>query len=82
MAGNNEVTTNLIRTIEYAVALTGKKVVITAHSFGCLDFLVMMNLLTQNFKDLNIESFVGMACIWGGSSVGLGEFITGEKLGW
>ena len=23
-----------------------------------------------------------MACAWGGSSNGLGEFITGEKLGW
>eukprot|EP00828_Plagiopyla_frontata_P029937 TRINITY_DN387_c0_g4_i1.p1 TRINITY_DN387_c0_g4~~TRINITY_DN387_c0_g4_i1.p1 ORF type:complete len:534 (-),score=69.28 TRINITY_DN387_c0_g4_i1:79-1680(-) len=82
MAGNHEVTTNLLRTIEYAVALTEKKVVIAGHSFGCLAFLVMMNAFTQEFKDQNIESFVGMACAWGGSSNGLGEFITGEKLGW
>ena len=43
MAGNHEVTVTLKRTIEYAYAITGKKVVIAAHSFGCLAFLMMMN---------------------------------------
>eukprot|EP00828_Plagiopyla_frontata_P008626 TRINITY_DN1433_c0_g1_i3.p1 TRINITY_DN1433_c0_g1~~TRINITY_DN1433_c0_g1_i3.p1 ORF type:complete len:590 (-),score=74.96 TRINITY_DN1433_c0_g1_i3:43-1812(-) len=81
MAGNHEVTTTLQRTIEYAVKITGKKVIITAHSFGCLAFLTLMNSFSQQFKDQYIESFVGMACAWGGSSSAVGDYIEGKKMG-
>eukprot|EP00828_Plagiopyla_frontata_P029932 TRINITY_DN387_c0_g2_i1.p1 TRINITY_DN387_c0_g2~~TRINITY_DN387_c0_g2_i1.p1 ORF type:complete len:553 (+),score=75.73 TRINITY_DN387_c0_g2_i1:28-1659(+) len=81
-AGNHEATTTLKRSIEFAFKITGKKVVIAGHSFGCLAFLTLMNSFTQEFKDQYIDSFLGLACAWTGSTEAINWALAGENLGW
>eukprot|EP00828_Plagiopyla_frontata_P029936 TRINITY_DN387_c0_g3_i3.p1 TRINITY_DN387_c0_g3~~TRINITY_DN387_c0_g3_i3.p1 ORF type:complete len:754 (-),score=117.63 TRINITY_DN387_c0_g3_i3:61-2322(-) len=82
LAGSNEVVTTFQRTIEYAYSITGKKVVVTAHSYGCVNFLALMESIPQSFKDKYIDSFLGLACAWTGATYIIDLTIAGLNLGW
>jgi triacylglycerol esterase/lipase EstA (alpha/beta hydrolase family) len=51
IAGDNQVAANLLRTLEYIFALTGKKSVIITHSMGGLNVLQALNQISQEKKD-------------------------------
>ena len=41
-----------------------------------------MNSLPQSFKDQYIETFLGLACAWGGAAYVMDLTIAGLSLGW
>lgn len=50
VAGTNDVDSNLERTLDYIVDLTGKPAVIVTHSFGGLNTLAVLNKMNAETK--------------------------------
>eukprot|EP00331_Platyophrya_macrostoma_P012934 CAMPEP_0176416888 /NCGR_PEP_ID=MMETSP0127-20121128/6587_1 /TAXON_ID=938130 /ORGANISM="Platyophrya macrostoma, Strain WH" /LENGTH=655 /DNA_ID=CAMNT_0017796995 /DNA_START=244 /DNA_END=2211 /DNA_ORIENTATION=+ len=64
----NSVSYTLERTIRYAYALTGKKVIIAAHSLGNLNTLPVLVGMSQEDKDKMIATYVAITPPLGGAS--------------
>lgn len=64
----NQASYSLERTIRYAYALTGKKVVLVAHSLGSLNTLAVLNRMSQEDKDRMIAAYVPIAPPLGGAA--------------
>ena len=69
----------LERTIRYAYELTGKKVVIVAHSLGNINTLPVLTNMNQEDKDRMIAAYVAVTPPYGGAAKPVKLFMGGEK---
>ena len=75
----NSVAYTLERTIRYAYELTGKKVIIVAHSLGNLNTLPVLNSMSQADKDRMIATYVAVTPPFGGAAETVRLFLGGNK---
>lgn len=74
----NEVSYTLERTIRYAYELTGKKVILIAHSLGNLNTLAALNRMSQEDKDRMVAVYTAIAPPFGGAAQALRDSLGGD----
>lgn len=75
----NQASYSLERTIRYAYALTGKKVVIVAHSLGNLNTLAVLNRMSIQDKEKMIAMYTSIAAPFAGAAKTIRLVMGGES---
>ena len=75
----NAVSYTLERTIRYAYSLTGKKVIIIAHSLGNLNTLPVLLKMSQGNKDRMIANYIAVTPPFGGAGGTIRAYLGGDE---